>query len=247
MTNLSNNQNNVLVVDCANEHCGVLLNTDKKYFYAQINPLSATEKLTPTINYLTKSANINLQDIKLIIWNRGPGSFTAIRIASSIVQGLATPFNIPIIGISAFEFYMSGLEFAQNNIKILCAIDARCSELYWTICEYSCSLSSWKLFSTINVSSDEEIFNIISKQGINLDYKFGNGFETMGFFKKLQEIKLPQINIMEPEERLLYIARNTILANYTNIGELHLPLYIRNSVAQKLSEQKVWYERISGK
>ena len=58
----------------------------------QIDPL---EK----IDNILKSNNLCLKDLKFIVVNRGPGSFTGTRIGIVIANTLSKSLNIPIIGI----------------------------------------------------------------------------------------------------------------------------------------------------
>ena len=53
------------------------------------------------IDKILKKYNIKRETIDYIVFNRGPGSFTGTRVASSVIQAIAYTHNIPVIGISS--------------------------------------------------------------------------------------------------------------------------------------------------
>lgn len=90
--------------------------------------LTHSQTLMPMIDSALKCADVSLDEIGLIAVNKGPGSFTGVRIGVAATKGLADVKNIPCIGISTLESMAYNL---LNNDCIACAVmDARCSQVY---------------------------------------------------------------------------------------------------------------------
>ena len=79
---------------------------------------------------LLKEQNICFEDIDLIVWGIGPGSFTGIRLAASWVQSFAYGANIPVYGISSLKniAYKAYKQTKKNQITV--TLDAKLSKFY---------------------------------------------------------------------------------------------------------------------
>lgn len=100
--------------------------------------LTHSQTLMPMIDSTLKCANLTLDDIGLIAVNKGPGSFTGIRIGVAAAKGLADVKNIPCAGISTLESMAYNL---SDTDCIVCAVmDARCNQVYTALFEIKDSL-----------------------------------------------------------------------------------------------------------
>lgn len=121
----------ILALDTATEACSVALHfhgrTECLY---ELAPRQHNERLLPMINELLEGAKIRLEDIHLIAFGQGPGSFTGVRIAVGVAQGLALGLDCPLLPVSTLKAL--ALEaFEENEARIaLPAIDARMDEVY---------------------------------------------------------------------------------------------------------------------
>lgn len=97
------------------------------HFYINTG-LTHSQTLMPMVDSALKCADVKLNEIGLIAVNKGPGSFTGVRIGVAAAKGLADVKNISCIGISTLESMAYNL---LNNDCIACAVmDARCSQVY---------------------------------------------------------------------------------------------------------------------
>lgn len=85
------------------------------------------EQLLTLVDALLADAGIPLTRLDAIAFDRGPGSFTGLRIAAGAAQGLALGVGVPVIAVSSLA------ALAQNAQvpKVLAALDARMGEVYW--------------------------------------------------------------------------------------------------------------------
>jgi tRNA threonylcarbamoyladenosine biosynthesis protein TsaB len=86
---------------------------------------------------LLEEAQIEFEDLDLIGFGRGPGSFTGLRIATAMAQGIAIARDLPMTGISSLACLAAGAfrrldESGEDirNVEVRVAIDARMGEIY---------------------------------------------------------------------------------------------------------------------
>lgn len=77
-----------------------------------------------------------LKDIDLLVYGRGPGTFTGVRIGLSTVKGIALACDKPIIGISSLEAVALSAECSGLTAAL---IDARRGELFAALYDVSIS------------------------------------------------------------------------------------------------------------
>ena len=95
----------ILSIDTASNLCTVALLENKTCVKELIvnDARNHSEKIMPLIEQLFTETNSSLKDIDLIVCDKGPGSFTGIRIGTGTVLGCSDSLNIHCIGISCLE------------------------------------------------------------------------------------------------------------------------------------------------
>jgi len=128
---------NLLVIDTATEACSVALEVKGLVFSRfEICPQQHSQRILPLVDEVLKEARVKLSELDYLAFGRGPGSFTGVRIATGILQGLALGTGLPVVGISTLAA-MAQQAIAQHTLaqehgaQITCAIDARMSEVYF--------------------------------------------------------------------------------------------------------------------
>ena len=120
----------ILAIETSTEACSAALGIDNSCIYRhQIAPRKHTELILPMIDSLLNEANIKLNSLDAIAFGRGPGAFTGVRIAISVTQGLAYPYDIPVIPISTLAILAQ--QFSNKYDCIAASFDARMKEIYW--------------------------------------------------------------------------------------------------------------------
>lgn len=90
-----------------------------------------TTFILPMINELLDEAGIGLEQLDAVAFGAGPGSFTGVRLAASIAQGLALVNNIPIVKISTLRGLAQEIFENLGDTKVFIALDARMEEVYF--------------------------------------------------------------------------------------------------------------------
>ncbi len=154
----------ILALDTSSERCSVALLIDGKAQSLSKNiPREHTLHLLPMVDELLAKSGLSLAQLDAIAYGRGPGSFTGLRIAFGVVQGLAFGAELPVIPVSTLEamaleaFQVSAQESAAA-MELMVTLDARMQELYWACYRVSGHV--------IDVLSPEQV----SSPGVALDY-----------------------------------------------------------------------------
>ncbi len=134
----------ILAIDTATEACSVALNTGNDIVSRfEICPQQHSQRLLPMLDEVLKDAGLVLADLDLLAFGRGPGSFTGVRIATGMIQGLALGSGLKVAGVSTLEaMAQQALTAKQTKAKqtetkqaswVVCATDARMGEVYFAI------------------------------------------------------------------------------------------------------------------
>ena len=125
----------LLALDTSSEGCSAALFVDGRVTEKfEIAPRGHTRLLMPMIRALLAEQGLKPADLDALAFARGPGSFTGVRIATGVVQGLAWGLGLPVVAVSSLETVALGaieaLQVSEGE-GIAVAFDARMSEVYW--------------------------------------------------------------------------------------------------------------------
>jgi tRNA threonylcarbamoyladenosine biosynthesis protein TsaB len=91
---------------------------------------SQTKCLLPCVDTLLRRAGIGLPALDAIAFGCGPGSFTGVRIASTIAQGLAMTAGIGLVAVSSLAATAQHAARTLGQNRIFVCADARMGEVY---------------------------------------------------------------------------------------------------------------------
>ena len=124
----------ILAVETSSKVCAVALLEDKTLIKEEIieDENTHSEKLMPLIDKVLQETNIKLDEIDLFAVDKGPGSFTGIRIGVATIKAFMDAKNIPGIGITSLEC----LAYNVEKDGLICSIiDARNDNVYYGVFE----------------------------------------------------------------------------------------------------------------
>lgn len=120
----------ILALDAATEACSAALFADDAVYERHaLAPRRHAQLLLPMIDGVLTEAGRRLDQLDAIAFGRGPGSFTGVRLAAGVAQGLALGANLPVLPLSSLAVLAQGA--AAKAPAVLAALDARMGEVYW--------------------------------------------------------------------------------------------------------------------
>ena len=120
-----------LALDTSTEACSVALALDGQILALdEVCPQQHSKRILPMVQQLLADAGVSLYQLDGIIFGRGPGSFTGVRIGVSVAQGLAFGADLPVFGVSTLAAMAQAAAVQQNATEVIAAIDARMAEVY---------------------------------------------------------------------------------------------------------------------
>ena len=125
---------NILALDTSGKSCSVALAYDGKINQTlDLVERQQSKYVLLRIQELLQEADIGLHQLSAIAFSKGPGSFTGIRLAASLVQGLAFGASLSVIPISTLQA-MAQEAYQRTHVKqVAVATNAYGGKIYWGI------------------------------------------------------------------------------------------------------------------
>ncbi|WP_207761627.1 tRNA (adenosine(37)-N6)-threonylcarbamoyltransferase complex dimerization subunit type 1 TsaB [Caviibacterium pharyngocola] len=228
----------LLALDTSTEACSVaLLHKGEKIHLDEMAQRTHTKRILPMIDEILAQAGIGLAQTDALVFGRGPGSFTGVRVGAGIAQGLALGADLPVIPISNLTaMAQQGYETCGAE-RVLCAIDARMNEVYFSGLQAEKvrweneEFIQWRAIIEEKVCRPQQAIELIdSLQGDFL--RVGTGWNAYTEFTQREldnrsAIELPSAQYMLSLALPLYRQKQWISA-----VEIE-PVYLRNEVTWK--------------
>jgi tRNA threonylcarbamoyladenosine biosynthesis protein TsaB len=120
----------ILAIDTATERCSVALLLDDRFIErSQDTQRTHADLVLPMVADVLREGGLRLTELDCMAYGRGPGAFTGVRIAVSVVQGLAFGAQKLTVGVSNLAAVAQ--QVVRGDEEILVCMDARMGEVYW--------------------------------------------------------------------------------------------------------------------
>jgi tRNA threonylcarbamoyladenosine biosynthesis protein TsaB len=221
----------ILAFDTSSEYCSIAIGVgDEVLSHKTFAGKRHSELLLQMLHELLAQAELSLEKLDGIAFGAGPGSFTGLRVACGVAQGLAFGLNLPVIGISTLE----ALAAQIKNDNVITAIDARMGEIYHAA--YIKSTDNWKAVS-MPILCFPRFAPLL--QGSNWT-GCGSGFDT--YFEDLSKhygscVTRIEGNLVPHAREIVQLGKKGF-AQGLGIDPVNaVPIYIRDKVALKENER----------
>lgn len=122
----------LLAIDTSADACSCALYVDGAVTGEySIAPQQHAELVLQMVHSVLGASNCTLRGLDGLAFGRGPGSFTGVRIAAGVVQGLALGAALPVVPVSSLRAMAQGCHRHSGARHVLAALDARMDEVYW--------------------------------------------------------------------------------------------------------------------
>ena len=224
---------NLLAIETSEAACSAAIwrNGDVIEEYRE-QPRGHSELLLPMIDALISESGISKSQLDAIAFGRGPGSFTGVRIAAAVTQGISFGLDIPVIPVSSLQALAQGAGRISACQQVAAAFDARMNEVYWALCSADAD-GVMQLQSEEMVCAPDQVSQ--PQQGRWLGA--GSGWDA--YAEALTERLLPWLDQQVPHlychaQDVAVIAAHALSQRDASVTAAQaLPLYLRNNVAKK--------------
>ena len=234
---------NILAIDSSTEACSVALTYNNQTFSLfEHQPRKHAELILPMVDKVLNQASINLNNLDAIACCVGPGAFTGLRIAISIAQGLAYAANLPCISVSSLQTLAVEAFNKTDASFCLSAIDARMNEVYFSAYTKKGNgeveeIHHAQVIGSQEIVLSEDFFHQLSQN--QRCAKVGNGWENYSFSSQVNSIDAEEVDVIYPKAKMMLpLAKESFNQQKLLKPEFLQPVYLRNNVAKKKSEQK---------
>lgn len=222
----------LLVLDTSTEWCSVALWLDGQIRTRRVLAEQRhSSLLLPMVDELLRESAISLRQLDSIGYGAGPGSFTGLRIACAVTQGLALGADLPVVGVSTLES-IAGQTGAE---RVLTVLDARMAEVYWAA--YQREGAGWHVVSEPQLALPQSV--AVPEVGDWVGA--GNGFAALGAMLRphlmtrlvrIDDTLMPDAAAMAP------LAAQAFERGEGMDAALAAPIYLRDKVALTVDERR---------
>lgn len=234
----------LLAIDTSTEACSVALGIGAER--GSTGTWSVTERQAATarqhgelalgfVDELLTEANLRLVDLTAIAFGRGPGSFTGVRLATSIVQGLAYGSGRPVIAVSTLQavaWQAFDSHAAQRGERVLVCNDARMGEVYTA--SYECAADGRpEPLGTERVCAPSAVdFEAVQRGRWRAAGRGFQVYEELAGQARDRGCVAIDTDLLPAARAVLALARTEALAGRTLPAAAAQPVYVRDEVAR---------------
>jgi tRNA threonylcarbamoyladenosine biosynthesis protein TsaB len=207
----------------------------------------ASSGLIPAVLALLAEADMPLASLDAIVFGRGPGSFTGLRTACAVAQGLAFGVDVPVLPVDTLLAVAEEARWAQLQagvllpdaaLTVLALLDARMDEVYSAVYHWEnvpgSSHGRWQEAAPLQVGAPEKLH----MPNDLLVLQAGNAFAAYG--ERLPPVAPGGLRCeaLPTAAALLRLAPALWAQGLAVPAEQAMPLYIRDKVANTTAERE---------
>jgi len=235
----------LLALDTSTEYCSVaLLCASSDALASAAEPrvwtrheatgaVSST-RLLPAIGELFAEAGLALADCDAVAFGAGPGSFTGLRTATGVAQGLAFGLDIPVVPVSTLLVCAESARMRDAGAaRVLVALDARMDEVYWADYGWDAPAGDWRVVRAASLDAPGDVvapdapFTLAG----NAAAAFGERLDAAARARVVDADALPHALPLAVAALRAWRAGRVLPADQA------APEYVRNKVAQTTAER----------
>src|SRR5713101_1797005 len=226
---------NLLAIDTSTDFCSVAVSRGEALFsrHERAGQRHA-ERILDMVDQVLVEARLELAQIEGIAYGAGPGSFTGLRIAAGVTQGLALARGIGVVGIGTLLALAEQAAGEAAGSRIIACLDAHKGEVYHAA--YRRAGAGWEEVSAPGVYQPEAVPLASGRDWTGC----GDGFAA---YRERLAARLGEcVSAIRPEatptaRAVLKLAIPRFAAGEAKDAAAAVPVYLRDKVALKTSER----------
>lgn len=223
----------ILAIETSTELASVaLLHRGEFIVHEALGVNTHSQTILPMVQILLAQAGISLAQCDALAFGAGPGSFTGVRTACGVTQGLAYGADLPVVPVVTLHAMAQACREACGAKDILVVLDARMEEVYWAQYRYQ---DGWENVSEPQLSAPSAVAEVATDKRVTL---CGNGLVAYASaFDKLVLATDRQPDVMPHARQIAQLAQIELAAGRTVVARDVQPIYLRNKVAFTTAER----------
>jgi tRNA threonylcarbamoyladenosine biosynthesis protein TsaB len=223
----------ILAIETSSELASVALMCGDEMLVREASGVQThSQTLLPMVQSVLAQAGVVLAECDALAFGSGPGSFTGVRTACGIAQGLAFGLDLPVLPIVTLQAMAQACREAAGGAEmpdILCILDARMGEVYWAQYHHS---GTWRTVIEPTLSAPSAVVPegrvLACGNGLTA---YASWFEARAFAHDARPDCMPHA------AQVARLASNDFMLGKALPARDAQPLYLRNKVALTTSER----------
>lgn len=222
----------ILAIETSSElACAALLHREHLIVRESSGVQTHSQTILPMVQGLLRQAGIALAECDAIAFGSGPGSFTGVRTACGIAQGLAFGAGLKVVPVVTLAAMAQACREATQAADVLTVLDARMGEVYWAQYRFA---GGWQVVipPTLSLPAAVQPQGAVVACGNGLA-AYPNDFDGKPFLQEAASAIVPHA------AQIAQLARQAFAAGLALPASEAQPLYLRNKVALTTAERKL--------
>ena len=221
----------ILAIETSSELASVALLHDGQLLTHEASGVQThSQTVLPMAQALLAQSGLTLAQCDAIAFGAGPGSFTGVRTACGVAQGLAYGAGLPVVPVVTLLAMAQACREASGADDVLVLLDARMDEVYWAQYRY-CEGWQTVIAPTLSAASavDAQGEPIACGNGL---VAYASAFDGKPFANRVQS------DIQPHAAQVARLAEGEFLAGRHVDAREAQPIYLRNKVALTTAERQ---------
>lgn len=161
----------VIALETSSDFCSLALSAEGTVLtYHQATPRQHNQVIIAALEDLIARSGWALSGMDAVVYGKGPGSFTGVRISAAIAQAISMANNLPLHSVSS----LAAMAFsAPPDSHVLTLLNAHLGELYW--CAYRRQPGGLEPLVEETVSTPDKLIDWLDRKGLSKWIVLGDG------------------------------------------------------------------------
>ncbi|QEA12925.1 tRNA (adenosine(37)-N6)-threonylcarbamoyltransferase complex dimerization subunit type 1 TsaB [Comamonas flocculans] len=192
----------------------------------------ASHTLIPAVRALLAQAGLELAQLDAIAFGQGPGSFTGLRTACAVAQGLAFGARggagLPLLPVPTLMAVAEEARMAHGCGRMLAMLDARMGEVYVGAYVWLAEAGCWH---------ESEAAQLLAPRQVRVPEGWASAGNARPVHGQALAAGTPDVAALPTARALLALAPALLRQGRAVTAQQALPLYVRDKVAQTSAER----------